>query len=115
MSQYVCLGCLTFDFVRCSAADGFVAWLACRWRAATQLSGASLADDVVQAFWAAIGELTEDERGMVRHLSSASYTFMQAQHPACSNICALDVEGSGGMHSDLIIVGCTSASLRWSA
>jgi hypothetical protein len=63
---------LTFAFVRCLAADGFVAWLACRWRSATQLSGASPDDEVVAAFWAAIGELTQDERGMVRHVSSAS-------------------------------------------
>lgn len=40
----------------------------CRWRTATQLSGANADDEVVEVFWDAIGELTEDERGMVRHV-----------------------------------------------
>ena len=37
-----------------------------RWRTATQLSGAQPDDETVLAFWAAIGQLTEEERGMVR-------------------------------------------------
>jgi hypothetical protein len=41
-------------------------WL-CRWRAATQLSGANADDEIVEVFWTAIGQLTQDERGMVRH------------------------------------------------
>ena len=66
-----------------------------RWRTATQLSGVQPEDETVLAFWSAIGQLSEEERGMVRRPdnspTSPTGVYLPRKYPLCYEACPAEL------------------------